>query len=200
MVIVAVLCTVGFIALRRRRSGTGMRDLIAVGLLIAAASLVPYAAITARDVVFDIEPGQLVQRHGFSDILYMGLGTVPNSFGIVYSDWVALAHAQKVDPDVVHCSPAFYQIMWNLYLEKLFTDPAEVARIYIEKARLILADPVVEPGHAPGYHPARGTLPPCRGAGLRPLVQGRVSSGRPVAGSGARLHLLFCRPGDSRLS
>jgi hypothetical protein len=76
----------------------------------------------------------------------MGLGTIPNSFGIVYSDWVALAHARKVDPDVVHCSPAFYQIMWNLYLEKLFTDPAEVARIYVEKARLILADPVVEPG------------------------------------------------------
>ena len=63
-----------------------------------------------------------------------------------YSDWVALAHAQKVDPDVVHCSPAFYQIMWNLYLEKLFTNPAEVARIYFEKARLILCDPVVEPG------------------------------------------------------
>ena len=146
MVIVAVLCALGFIALRRRRSGTGIRDLVAVGFLVVAAALVPYAATTARDVVFDIEPGQLVQRHGFSDILYMGLGTVPNSFGIVYSDWVALAHAQKVDPDVVHCSPAFYQIMWNLYLEKLFTDPAEVARIYIEKARRILADPVVEPG------------------------------------------------------
>lgn len=146
MAIVAVLCTIGFVALRRRRLGAGIRDLVAVGLLVVAASSMPYAAIAARDMAFDIEPGQLVQRHGFSDILYMGLGKVPNSFGIAYSDWVALAHAQKVDPDVVHCSPAFYKIMWNLYLEKLLTDPAEVARIYVEKARLILADPVVEPG------------------------------------------------------
>ena len=146
MAIVAVLCTLGFIALRRRRSGTGIRDLVALGFLIGAASLAPYAVIAARDMTFDIEPGQLVQRHGFSDILYMGLGKVPNSFGIVYSDWVALAHAQEVDPDVVHCSPAFYEIMWNLYLEKLIADPAEVARIYMEKARLILSDPVVEPG------------------------------------------------------
>ena len=146
MAIVTVLFALAFIALRRRHSGRGIRDLFAVGLLIVAASSVPYAAITARDVMFDIEPGQLVQRHGFSDILYMGLGAVPNSFGISYSDWVALADARKVDPDVVHCSPEFYQIMWSLYLEKVFTDPAEVVRIYIEKARLILSDPVLEPG------------------------------------------------------
>jgi len=146
MVIVSSLCALGFIAIGRWRSGTGMRDLVVVGLLIVATSSTPYAAITARDMMFDIEPGELVQRHGFSDILYMGLGVVPNSFGITYSDWAALAAAQKVDPDVVHCSPNFYQIMWNLYLEKVFSDPVEVARIYMEKAQLILFDPVLEPG------------------------------------------------------
>jgi hypothetical protein len=146
MGIVTTFCVIGFIALRRRRAGRGMRDLVVVAVLIVAASSVPYATIAARDVMFDVEPGQLVERHGFSDILYMGLGSVPNSFGITYSDWVALAAARQVDPDVVHCSPDFYRIMWGLYLDKLLTDPAEVARIYIEKARLLLSDPVLEPG------------------------------------------------------
>ena len=146
MVIVTALCTIGFIASRRRRSGKGLRDLVAISFLLVVAYSAPLAVTTARDLAFDIEPGQLVQRHGFSDILYMGLGAVPNSFGIHYSDWVALADAQKVDPDVVHCSPAFYEIMWDLYLEKVFTDPAEVARIYFEKAWLILSDPVLDPG------------------------------------------------------
>ena len=146
MAIVTTFGTIVFIALQRRRAGRSMRDLVVVAVLIAAASSVPYAAIAARDVMFNVEPGQLVERHGFSDILYMGLGSVPNSFGITYSDWVALAAAQKVDPDVVHCSPDFYRIMWGLYLDKLLSDPAEVARIYLEKARLLLSDPVLEPG------------------------------------------------------
>lgn len=146
MGIVTAFCAIGVIALRRRRAGQGLRDLVVVAALIVAASSVPYAVIAARDLMFTIEPGQLVERHGFSDILYMGLGSVPNAFGITYSDWVALAAAQKVDPDVVHCSPDFYRIMWGLYLDKLLTDPAEVARIYFEKARLLLSDPVLEPG------------------------------------------------------
>lgn len=146
MGIVTALSAIAFIALRRRRAGQPMRDLVLIAVLIMAASAVPHATIAVRDVMFDIEPGQLVERHGFSDILYMGLGSVPNAFGIAYSDWVALAAAQKVDPDVVHCSPDFYRIMWGLYLDKLIDNPAEVARIYFEKARLLLSDPVLEPG------------------------------------------------------
>jgi hypothetical protein len=146
MATVSALSVIVFIALRARQEEGRLRKGLVAGLSVLLASAAPFFAIAARDAVFDIEPGQLVERHGFSDILYMGLGAVPNSFGISYDDNVALAKAQEVDPDIVHCSPGFFRIMWQLYLETVLSEPAEVARIYIEKAKLILSDPILHPG------------------------------------------------------
>src|SRR5262249_51159383 len=50
------------------------------------------------------------------------------------------------DPHVVHCSPSFFKIMWHLYLDAVMREPSEVARIYLEKGRLILSDPILDPG------------------------------------------------------
>jgi hypothetical protein len=146
MATVSALAVIVFIALGRRQKEDRMRKGLVAGLSVLLASGAPFFAIAARDAVFNVEPGQRVGRHGFSDILYMGLGTVPNSFGISYDDNVALAKAQEVDPDIVHCSPGFFRIMWKLYLETVLSEPTEVARIYIEKAKLILSDPILDPG------------------------------------------------------
>jgi hypothetical protein len=129
----------------RRADRAALRDQLRLLLLVLCASAAPYLAVGARDALFDVEPGQLVTRHGFSDILYMGLGAVPNPFGISYDDNVALAQARQVDPDVVHCTPEFFGIMWKVYLDTVASAPGEVARIYLEKARLLLSDPILDP-------------------------------------------------------
>ena len=146
MAVMATLAAIAFVLLRRSPGPRGRRLLAGLGLATMAVHWAPYGLYVVRDAAFDVTPGQLVQRHGFSDILYMGLGSVPNAFGIAYDDYLALAHAQQVDPDVVHCSPEFFRIMWALYFEKVMSDPEEVARIYLNKAYLILADPILEPG------------------------------------------------------
>jgi hypothetical protein len=96
-----------------------------------------------RDYVFPVEPAHLVTRHGFSDILYQGLGAVPNDLGIIYSDSVSREAAERIDPKVQYCSADFFKIMRTLYLEVLMQNPVEVARIYLEKARLILQDEIL---------------------------------------------------------
>ena len=156
MALAASLSAIGFLMVRPGGVRPGRAGLCVLALAIIAVHWAPYALYALRDALFDIEPSQLVQRHGFSDILYMGLGSVPNAFGIAYDDYLALAHAQRVDPDVVHCSPDFFRIMWSLYLDKLLSHPDEVARIYLEKAWLILADPVLEPGPPLGLLLATG--------------------------------------------
>jgi hypothetical protein len=142
----ATIAVIVLVVVGRHGETRQIRGLLAVSLLSCLAFLSPYFVVAARDASFEVEPAQRVARHGFSDILYMGLGAVPNSLGISYDDNVALASAEQVDPNVVHCSPEFFRIMWQLYLEKVVSEPAEVARIYFEKAKLILADPILEPG------------------------------------------------------
>jgi hypothetical protein len=145
MGLLAALGALVVIVVRRWQAGAGGGAALSLGALIALACASPYVAVAARDAAFDVAPARLVERHGFSDILFMGLGAVPNRFGIEYSDWVALANARQVDPEVVLCTPQYYRIMWKLYLETVTEAPQEVARIYLEKARLFLSDPVLEP-------------------------------------------------------
>jgi hypothetical protein len=143
---VTALAVIAFIVWRRWHEDRPRGGLLVVGLLVLVAFATPaYLPTAVRDAAFEIEPGQRVGRHGFSDILYMGLGAVPNAFGLSYDDNVALANAQKVDPDVIHCSADFFRIMWTLYLDIVLSEPAEVARIYTEKAKIILSDPIVDP-------------------------------------------------------
>jgi hypothetical protein len=100
--------------------------------------------VLARDVSFEMEPAQRVTTHNFSHTLYIGLGAVPNGFGISYDDDVARTSVERVAPDVVYCSPEYYRVLWKLYWNKITRAPVEVMRIYFEKAKLILADRILD--------------------------------------------------------
>lgn len=144
MGIVTTLGVVVFVVARRQRKGRQYRDLLVVGLLALLTSVATQIAPAARDVFFTVQPSGRVDRHGFSDILYMGLGAVPNSLGISYADDVAKKAAEQIDPKVVYCSWKYFEIMWQLYFDKVTSQPAEVMRIYLEKAKLILADRILD--------------------------------------------------------
>lgn len=100
----------------------------------------------SREMAFDMQPAQHIQTHGISHTLYIGLGVVPNRFGIPYDDLYGAAVVKAIAPDVIYCSPEYFRIVWKLYLDRSAEDPLEVARIYLKKAETILADSIIEPG------------------------------------------------------
>lgn len=138
------LLTVAVIAYGRRRHGRGIRDLLLVVVLAVAALGTPHWVLMARDALFPMEAERLLPEHGTSHTLFIGLGSVPNRWGLRYDDKVGVAAAVQVAPDVEAYSPAYYRLMWRLYLDRLTEDPAEVARIYFVKAKALLGDRVLD--------------------------------------------------------
>src|SRR3981081_4233047 len=145
---VGVICA---LVVRRLRSRSRLRSLFVLGALVFVASAASTWVVLARDVSFEMEPAQRVITHNFSHTLYIGLGAVPNGFGISYDDDVARTAAERVAPDVVYCSPEYYRVLWKLYWSKWAHAPLEVMRIYLEKAKLILADRVLDDAPPLGF-------------------------------------------------
>jgi hypothetical protein len=135
---------IGALVVRRLRSRSRLRSLFVIGSLVFVASAASTWVVLTRDVSFEMEPAQRVITHNFSHTLYIGLGAVPNGFGISYDDDVARTSVERVAPDVVYCSPEYYRVLWTLYWSKLARAPLEVMRIYFEKAKLILADRILD--------------------------------------------------------
>jgi hypothetical protein len=120
--------------------------LLAIAVVALVAFTAPRWTVAARDAAFDMAPSERLQRHGLSHTLYISLGFVENKFGIYYDDDFGLEVARRHVPDIVFFSPEYFRLMWTLYLGRLAEDPLEVARIYVEKAGLLLARPTIYPG------------------------------------------------------
>jgi hypothetical protein len=67
-----------------------------------------------------------------------------NLDGWLFASDAARTAVERVAPDVVYCSPEYYRVLWMLYWSKLARAPLEVTRIYLEKAKLILADRILD--------------------------------------------------------
>lgn len=113
-------------------------------VLAAGALLAPKWVTLARDTAFPMAPAERLQTHGLSHTLYLGLGFVENKWGIRYDDDYGEDLANKAG--IVFCSPEYFRLMWRLYFSRIVQDPAEVARIYWEKALQLLAVPTLHPG------------------------------------------------------
>jgi hypothetical protein len=130
---------------RGRRSLPLLRlPLLIVAAIAILAFTTPRWVVMARDAMFDMQPAQRLATHGLSHTLYLGLGFVENRWGIRYDDDYGEAIADKAG--VVFCSPEYFRLMWRLYLERWLEDPVEVARIYAEKAWMLLGTPTLYPG------------------------------------------------------
>jgi hypothetical protein len=138
------IAVIGALVVRRRRTRSRLRNLFVVGSLVLVASATSTWVVLARDALFEMEPAQHVITHNFSHTLYIGLGAVPNALGISYDDDVARESVERIAPDVVYCSPEYYRVLWRLYWSTLARALLEVIRIYFEKAKLILADHILD--------------------------------------------------------
>ena len=133
-------------------------QIILVLVLTVVAFMTPRWTVMARDGLFDMEPAQRLERHGLSHTLYLGLGFIENKWGIRYDDAYGEELAKQLRPDIEFCSPEYFRLMWRLYLERLVEDPGEIARLYYEKARMLLSAPTVQPGPSFGLVVAIGLL------------------------------------------
>jgi hypothetical protein len=135
VVSVCVLVAVGVSGPRSARRFAGLAGLC---FLTVMAWMTPHWVARARDVLFPIESApQIHEGHGASHSLYLGLGAVPNRFGIQWGDPYGAAAVRAVAPDVRYTSDEYFQILWRLYLEKVRENPGEVARIYWTKAKIL---------------------------------------------------------------
>lgn len=118
--------------------------LLLVGMLAVLAFTAPRWVVMARDAAFDLQKAERLATHGLSHTLYLGLGFVENKWGIRYDDDYGEEIAAKAG--VVWCSPEYFRLMRKLYLARWAEDPVEVARIYLEKAWMLLGTPTLYPG------------------------------------------------------
>ena len=135
LVSLCVLVAMCFTGPRSTRRFIGLAGL---ALLIVTAWMTPRWVLLARDLSFPVEPATQLQAHGMSHSLYIGLGVVENRFGIEWRDSSGIEAVHAVAPQVVYTSREYFQILWNLYFAKVREDPAEVMRIYLAKAGLLL--------------------------------------------------------------
>lgn len=147
MTLVVTLGTLAWIAVASRADKRRVASLLVLALVTVLASQAARLTVAVRDRVHPVEPAELVATHGLAHTLYIGLGTVPNKFGIRYDDAVGREAAARVAPDVKYLSKDYFRLMWSLYFARWADDPVEVMRIYMEKSWSILRNRI------PDYFP-----------------------------------------------
>lgn len=140
MGLVVTLAVSAVLLLRRHR----LLPLLPVLAAAVLAFNAPRAVVAARDAALPMQPAQRLATHGLSHTLYLGLGYVENRWGIRYDDDYGEEIARQ--NGVVFCSPEYFRLMTRLYLGRWAEDPAEVARLYLAKAWLLLEHPTLTPG------------------------------------------------------
>jgi hypothetical protein len=144
--IMGLLISLGTVAVLMVRRPRRIAGLALVTMLALAAFSTPRWVVATRDAAFDMQPAARLATHGISHTLYLGLGFVENKWGIRYDDAYGEEIAKRSDPPIVFGSPEYFRLMAELYLGRWAEDPAEVSRIYLEKAWLLLSTPTLYPG------------------------------------------------------
>jgi hypothetical protein len=78
--------------------------------------------------------------HPLWHTLYIGLGVIPNRYGISYSDSVAVAYVHKIDPAAAFVSPQYEAILRKRVIHIAESDPGFVVRVEAHKAGVEFGD------------------------------------------------------------
>jgi hypothetical protein len=110
------------------------RKAAAVALVVVAYLSImtfAFAGVRAyRNHVSHMPASSLPYAHPLWHPTYLGLGYLPNKWGIRWEDAVGLAAARKVDPHVVYLSPHYEQILRHLYFTAVKSDPGWALHLY----------------------------------------------------------------------
>jgi hypothetical protein len=144
---IGVFCATGllvvwFVQALRAKDRVSALGCVGLAILTLAQLYVPRMVLRANEIVFDLPRSPAIAEHGISHNLYLGLGSEPNPWGIVWRDAYGHQAVAERDPKAACCSAPYFDTLWTLYLEKVREDPGTVAKIYLEKARKVLWMPL----------------------------------------------------------
>jgi hypothetical protein len=74
-----------------------------------------------------------MESHGAWHNLYIGLGAVPNPFGIEWVDTSGMLAVKRIDPTIKYISADYYNALRNEYFRILEQHPLEAADVYFRK-------------------------------------------------------------------
>jgi hypothetical protein len=115
--------------------------LVAVAYLSINSFVLP-AIREHRDhrVGVDVLSGHQPTGHPLWHTAYIGLGYLPNDYGIHYRDEVAIERVQREAPGTVFLSGRYASVLRKAYIGVVRDHPVEVAKQYAAKAVVTLAD------------------------------------------------------------
>ncbi len=111
---------------------------IVTACVIASVIAVPKVILETRDVVFKLQPSDMMQQHGAWHNLYIGLGAVDNPFGLMWDDSVGINAVKRIDPSVRYLSNSYYSILKHEYLNIIVHHPWQVFVVYMKKMQVAL--------------------------------------------------------------
>lgn len=124
-----------------------VRPVIAAALVLAYLSIATFgfAAVRAyRNHVIHSSSfgGAWPTQHPFWHNAYIGLGYLPNKYGIAWNDAVSADAVQRARPGTGFLTTEYESTLRHIYLHIARTDPGFVLRNIWTKARVIVADAV----------------------------------------------------------
>jgi hypothetical protein len=142
MSIAASLLAIGLAYVLRQHRGRKPLEHLVLAAAILLISQFPTALLKARDAVLDLPPPKMEERHGAWHNLYIGLGAVPNPFGIEWLDANGKQAVEKIDPNIEYLSAKYYATLRREYFRILWDHPLEVASVYYRKLMITLNTPL----------------------------------------------------------
>jgi hypothetical protein len=118
----------------RRR--TGGAALVAGGYLLVT----PVAVDAVKAYSFRVAHVPSAAQSGGHPLwhnVYIGLGVLPNPWGIQWSDSSGAAAVARVDPTAAYLSPRYERIARDLYFDAVQAHPGAAARLYAIKAAFV---------------------------------------------------------------
>ena len=121
----------------------GWRRRVAAGAIVVVAYLSIATGVIAgvrayRDHVSHMPPSPIQSSHSLWHPAYLGLGYLPNKWGIRWEDLYGLEAAQRVDPKVLYQSAEYNHILRHLYFSAVRDDPGWAFHLYVVKLAALL--------------------------------------------------------------
>lgn len=143
MGLVASLIALGYNLLTRPKTLQNIAFYVVVLAALCTGYKAPMLVLEARNFAYNLSLSAQMETHGIWHNLFIGLGAVPNPFGIEWLDDNGYAHAKAIDPSVQYISKHYYDVLKGAYFNIVYQHPIEVLRIYAEKFKYaVLSDKV----------------------------------------------------------
>jgi hypothetical protein len=133
-----IVLLTGGIRQRPRRTWLVQAGLVAALAVAYFSVALGFVGVRAyRDSVVHSTGSPAGVGHPFWHPAYLGLGYLPNRYGIAWSDPVAVDAVQRVDPSAAYLGPKYERTLRHAYARIVENDVGFALRAYIAKARVI---------------------------------------------------------------